>query len=189
MRRVRQGAAIGLACAMLAGCAGHPATAPPSAAERARLLGLLQTGRPVLDCRQACLAEWRRAAPAAVQLDAAGRWSDLAVLVMQTRYQDDLTLYYLGRAAQGMGDTKAAGSYYRQSLQLSGTTIACANLSRLCGGLALPAATLGHLAEVDRALQPPKRRAVRIRPAPAPAAAPADSEAAEGYIEPPPAGH
>lgn len=179
---------IGVACLILLSCKPHPPTVQPTQA-----LDLLRTGRPVLSCRQACLDAWRHAEPKAERLAADANWNDLAVLVIETRYQDDLTLYYLGRAAQGMGYYAAAGSYYRQSLQLSGTSISCADLSRLCGGVSLPQATLRHLAEIDRALNPPKPRPARVRPpaAPAPTPAPGTEEgsgATGGYIEPPPAG-
>jgi len=74
----------------------------------------------------------------AAQLDAATNWDDLAVLVMRSGYQDDLSLYYLGRAAEGRGFYGAAASYYRRSMQLSGTSVSCMNLSHLCGGVTLP---------------------------------------------------
>src|SRR5438067_750828 len=87
----------GLACVTLAGCAGRPAVTPTEA------MAQFQTGQPVLSCREPCLAEWQRAQPQAAQLDAGRQFHDLALLVMRIGYQDDLSLYYLGRAAEGMG--------------------------------------------------------------------------------------
>ncbi|MGH7093656.1 MAG: hypothetical protein ACREFB_09010, partial [Stellaceae bacterium] len=101
-------------------------------------MALIPTGVPVLRCREACLQSWRAAQPAAADLLRGGRWRDLAALLVRVGYQDDLSLYYLARAAQGMGYRDAAATYYRQSIALSGTSISCANLSRLCGGLTLP---------------------------------------------------
>jgi hypothetical protein len=160
MPSARWRGAIVAACLFLAGCApGRLAnmSAPES-------LAALQTGRPVLACREACLAEWQQTQPRAAQLEMSARWSDLAVLVMQTGYQDDLSLYYLGRAADGLGYRSAALSYYRQSMQLSDTSISCRNLSHLCGGLALPAAASQRIAAIDRLLAPPRRPAPRAVP-------------------------
>src|SRR4029077_19728509 len=128
-------------------CAERPVSAKP-----AELLALMQTGRPVLNCREACLAQRRLAQPQMGELDAGGRSEELALLVMRIGYQDDLSLYYLGRAAEGMGYRSAAASYYRQSLQLSGTSISCRYLSRQCGGVALPTTAAARLAAVERML-------------------------------------
>jgi hypothetical protein len=183
---------------ILAGCAATQGRL--SNASTAELVALLQTGRPVLDCREPCLAEWRRVQPQAAQLEASGRWADLAVLVMRTGYQDDLSLYYLGRAAEGLGYRAAAQSFYRQSMQLSGTSIACEHLSGQCGGVVLPTAASRRIAAIDLILSPPPvpRRSPRaprqngIAPvaAPAPAVAPEEPAAAipvEALSPPPPA--
>lgn len=197
----------GLACLAGAGCAVRPSVTP------AESLTLLQTGRPVLSCREPCLAEWQRAQPQAAQLDAGRRFRDLALLVMRVGYQDDLSLYYLGRAAEGMGHRAAAVSYYRQSMQLSGTSISCEHLSRQCGGVSLPRAAAARLAVVERMPNSPRARRIGATqsgleapeasppdaapvetavPAqgpvasPSPAARPAGPGAYE-YIEPPPA--
>jgi len=54
---------IGLACLVPAGCADQRGSITP-----AQSLALLPTGRPVLSCRQACLAEWQRAPPQAARV-------------------------------------------------------------------------------------------------------------------------
>ena len=127
-------AGIGLALMLLCGCAGGGSDNRYANMARPELLAQLQLGRSVLRCREACLSAWREAQPYAARLDASGQWGDLAATVMRTEYQDDLSLYYLGRAAEGLGFYPAAVSYYRQSMELSGTSISCAYLSRLCGG-------------------------------------------------------
>jgi hypothetical protein len=144
---------VGLACLAPAGCAERLGSATP-----AESLALMRTGRPVLNCREACLAEWQRAQPQAAQLDAGERWEELALLVMRIGYQDDLSLYYLGRAAEGMRYRAAAASYYRQSIQLSGTSISCRYLSRQCGGVTLPSTASLRLAAVERIVNPPEPR-------------------------------
>jgi len=186
MRKTWVMGVIGLAGLILAGCGGEGGGRLANTG-RPELLALLQLGRPVLDCREACLDEWHRVQPDAARLDASGQWSDLAVLVMRTGYQDDLSVYYLGRAAEGLGFYVAAASYYRQSVPLSGTAIACANLSRLCGGVALPAAATMRLAAIERKLAPAKpRRARPLAPA-APPATPEPSEAPPAAEVSPPA--
>src|SRR5260221_99659 len=67
---------------MLAGCAEQRA-----GLSTADAVTRLRTGAPMLTCREACVADWRRAQPQAAQLDAAGSWPELAALVIGTGYQ------------------------------------------------------------------------------------------------------
>ena len=201
MRNWHMRGLVGLGCLVLAGCAER--AAPVSQSEA---LSLLRTGRPLLSCREACLDEWRRSQTQVAQLDATAHWPDLAALVLRIGYQDDLSLYYLGRAAEGMGYLGAATSYYQQSTHLAGTSISCERFSRLCGGVALPNAASLRLAAVERELkrrtrQPPRMPATVPsepgEPIPNEAAATAPSDfrkpptsagaGASEYIEPPPA--
>ena len=190
------------ACLALVGCAERADTV-----NSAESLAQLRAGRPLLNCREPCLAEWQRAQPQAAQLDAGARWQDLALLLARTGYQDDLSLYYLGRAAEGLGHREAAAGYYRQSAQLSGSVGSCQSLSRLCGGVTLPRAAALRLAAVERDLNrarprrgepapgpmAPEAGPVELvappaveAPAPRPALRPSGPPATE-YIEPPPA--
>ncbi len=141
------GILMALGCLVLAGCA-----APPAAIDAAGAVARLRTGEPLLSCREACVAAWRTAQPQAAQLVAARRWADLALLLQRIAYQDDLSLYYLGQAAEGLGYPGAAASYYRQSTYLTGTTIACRNLSGTCGGHVFPQAAVARLAMIQRGL-------------------------------------
>jgi hypothetical protein len=210
MSRWVRGGLFALFCLAVAGCATRPAAVTPEQG-----LALLPTGAPVLRCRAACVAQWRASEPQAVRLERDGRWRELAWLVLSVGYQDDLTLYYLGRAAEGLGYPVGALSYYRQSLQISGTSLSCRYASGLCGGLDLPRLLQLHVAKLERELRP-RRRRLRRHPAapeqelPPPAeAAPPPSVAplppqpptapppppplpgpgASEYIEPPPASH
>ena len=171
---------------VLAGCAGKPAeqTGRLAQADRAELLARLQLGQPVLDCREPCLESWKRVQPEAARLDTAGRWDELAVLVIRAGYEDDLSLYYLGRAAAGRGAGAAAARYYRDSMRISGTPAACATLSHLCAGLVFPRAAGERLADAERLLAPPKRR---FRP-PGTPAQPTTSDAAASATSAPLAG-
>lgn len=180
-----------LGCLALGGCIGQSAAPTP-----AQAVALLQSGRPLLSCRQPCLAAWQQAQPQAAQLASLARWAELAALVLRVGYQDDLTLYYLGEAAEGIGNSGAAAGFYRDSIELSGTVNACRYLSRMCGGVALPRAAQLRLAAIDRALnrryRPPERGPRRLAPAePAPGeiAPPAPGETAPpapGDAGPPP---
>jgi len=182
----------------LVGCAERADTV-----NSAESLAQLRAGRPLLNCREPCLAEWQRIQPQAAQLDAGARWQDLALLLVRAGYQDDLSLYYLGRAAEGLGHREAAAGYYRQSAQLSGSVGSCQSLSRQCGGVVLPRAAALRVAAIERELN--RARPRRTEPAPqapeTPAPAPAEVEApppaspilrpsgppSSDYIEPPPA--
>ena len=137
---------IALVGLLLAGCVARHEVTPTE------VISLLQTGQPLLSCREACLAQWRQAEPHAARLAAARQWSELATLLLRIGYQDDLTTYYVGRAAAGMGYKGAAASYYRQSIQLSGTSISCRDLSRLCGSAILPRDASLRLVAIDREL-------------------------------------
>jgi len=168
--------AIALGAALLAGCSTP--SAPSVNVDEAMLL--VQVGRPVLRCRADCLAAWRAAAPQAEQDLARQRWRDLAESLIRVNYQDDLTLYYLGRAAEGLGYPKAAASYYRQSMEFSGTSGSCAYLSRQCGGVTLPRDAALRLATLDNDLN--RARPAR-RPSP-PSASSANPPAAGAEAEP-----
>jgi hypothetical protein len=162
------------ACLALVGCAERSDTVKP-----AQALAQLRAGRALLTCREPCLAEWRGAQPQAAQLDAGARWQDLAMLLTRVGYQDDLSLYYLGRSAEGLGYREAAASYYRQSTQLSGTAGSCQSLSQLCGGMVLPWAARSRLAAIERELNRARPRRTEQAPQgpPMPEAAPAETEA------------
>ena len=105
MRKWCRGGLVATACLALFGCAERADTVKP-----AETLAQLRAGRALVSCRDPCLAEWRRVQPQAAQLDAAAQWQDLAVLLARAGYQDDLSLYYLGRAAEGLAAREAAAA-------------------------------------------------------------------------------
>jgi len=144
--------AVAMVCLGTAGCIQQaPPVSPSEAAAR------VSTGKALLTCRDACLSEWQRLQPQAAQLEAAARWPELAATVLQANYEDDLSLYYLGRAAEGLGYPGAAASYYRQSVRFSGSAAACQYQSRICGGVVLPRAAGMRLAAIDRQISPRRR--------------------------------
>jgi hypothetical protein len=176
---------VGFGGLLLAGCVDQSAAVTPQQA-----LAWVQTGQALLSCREPCLAGWQAAQAQAAQLAAGRRWGDLAALVLRVGYEDDLTLYYLGNAAEGIGYPGAAASYYRQSARLSRTSAACLNLSRSCGGFALPRAAVSRLAVIERELHrkygiagPVPRRSTSVPGEPA-APPEATSEAGIPAVEP-----
>jgi hypothetical protein len=179
MRKWLKTTVAALGGAALGGCAASSPSPPPVNIGQAMLS--LQLGKPVLRCREACLAAWREAEPHAGQLAAKGQWWELAETVIRVGYQDDLTLYYLGRATEGLGYPKAATSYYRQSMELSGTSISCTYMSRQCSGVALPHEASLRLGALDNELNRP--RPAR-RPVPSPGQSPTP-EAPGSEVQPP----
>jgi hypothetical protein len=187
MRKALRGGLLGLGSLILANCAAVEPQGRLAHSDRSELLAMLQLGRQVLDCREVCLDAWKHAQPSAAQLDATAKWDDLAVLVMRNGYEDDLSLYYLGRAAEGRGFSSAAAGYYRRSVELSGTAISCKNLSHLCGGVALPSSASEHLAAAERMLIPHRTRARQPTTSAHPVAAePVVTEDPASAVQPPP---
>ena len=76
-------------------CTMKNANVPPD-----QLISQLRAGQPMLDCSMPSAA-WGgcRTAEAAL-LEATGNWQELALFVIRIGFMDDLTYYYLGRAAQ-----------------------------------------------------------------------------------------
>jgi S1-C subfamily serine protease len=62
-------------------------------------------------------AEWTLYRQNAYDLLAAGKWQDLADLVQRKGINNDLNWYYLGRAAEGLGDIDLARNYYQRSIE------------------------------------------------------------------------
>jgi len=76
-----------------------------------------KSGAAVFDCRVECAlrygsrkSEWKR-------LHDKQQWRDLAISVMQTGYLSDLSYFLLAEAAQGLGLTDAATTYYKRAVE------------------------------------------------------------------------
>jgi hypothetical protein len=125
------------ASATVAGCTMKNASVPP-----AQLMSEFQAGQAVLDCRADCSFAWDQNRQQAAALDATGRWQELAVLVMQVGYMNDLSYYYLGQAAENLGYLQSAEKYYRIAERLSVTDMSChqtaVNTDNMLGTLGLP---------------------------------------------------
>lgn len=62
-------------------------------------------------------AEWTLFRDAAYELLAGGHWRELADLIQRKGINNDLAWYYLGRAAEGVGDNSLARTYYERSIE------------------------------------------------------------------------
>jgi hypothetical protein len=134
------------------------------------LMREFQAGQPMLDCQLDCSGAWGANRQKVKTLDATGRWQDLALLVMQIGYMNDLSYYYLGHAAENLGYWPAAQRYYRIAERLSVTQMSCAqgeaNLAttlvlpaNLCDGYSFPDALYPHLEVVEARLAAPSAAA------------------------------
>jgi hypothetical protein len=95
-------------------------------------------------------------------MNEARQWRDLAVLVMQIGYTNDLTYYYLGRAAEGLGFRDAAKTYYQISGRLTSAGITCtADGAEYCNGQVFPAAAAVELAQLTAPPPAPPRPTTR----------------------------
>jgi hypothetical protein len=148
----------GFLLAATVGCTLKNVNVPP-----ADLMRQVQAGQPMLDCRTECSGAWGQNRQQVRILDATGRWQDLALLVAQVGYMDDLSYYYLGHAAENLGYWQAAQRYYRISERLSVGPMSChqgevnieATLSipaDLCDGYSFPDALYPHLEIVEARL-------------------------------------
>ncbi len=188
---------VGAVASGVGACTMKNAGVPPE-----QLMSELQAGQPVLDCRADCGLAWANNRQQAAVLDATGQWRQLALLVMQIGYMDDLTYYYLGHAAENLGYLQPAERYYRIAEQISVTNMAChqgevdaeAALGipvSECNGYVFPDALYSHLETVESQLAavtgappppptPHKRRVARRPSHPTAAVASAHAGQASG---------
>jgi len=75
-----------------------------------------QHGQIRLDCLYACGFKAGLNLPDMEWFTHAGYWDELALRVMNIGFGNDLTYYYLGRAAEALGHLPAAKTYYELSL-------------------------------------------------------------------------
>jgi hypothetical protein len=107
--------------ASLIACTMQNATVPEDV-----LMNQFQFGTATLNCGASCELAWATQRPQALALYNSGQWRSLALLVMRTGYGNDLSWYYLGRAAQGFSYLNAAQRYYGASESLAASGPACA---------------------------------------------------------------
>lgn len=75
-----------------------------------------KSGTVRLHCESACTLRWSVKSQKLKALHDNKLWMDLANEVRDIDYLSDLSYYYLGRAAEGLGHPEAATTYYRLAL-------------------------------------------------------------------------
>ena len=76
----------------------------------------LKSGTVRLQCESACTLRWNSRSRHLKALHDNKLWTDLANEVRDIDYVSDLSYYYLGRAAEGLGHAEAAATYYKLAL-------------------------------------------------------------------------
>ncbi len=178
---------------LLTGCANKIPVMTPEI--QAQLITQIKSGDAVLDCDIGCSwAYIHNGHNDLAALNAAGNWEGLGVRTMQIGYQLDLTYFYLGRAAEGMGADEAALRFYRVAgaLAVGDNSHKCGTVDiNLCNGVSLPQDIYPRMAAVQADIE---RKELALHPAPAApkkkhkAAAPTSQTAAadNSWITPPP---
>lgn len=93
------------------------------------------SGRIRLDCGFSCSGAWGANRQQANVFYAAERWDLLADQVLRIGFGSDITYFYLGRAAEGLGKIEAAENYYTLG---QASKIHCDSLVNNCDGLDIP---------------------------------------------------
>ena len=99
-------------------------------------------GQIRLDCELSCSGAWGTNKQRVYEIFSAERWTLLADEVMRIGFANDLTYFYLGRAAEGLGKPEAAKNYYALGRV---TPYHCNSIVNNCNGLDVPALTTQRL--------------------------------------------
>ncbi len=154
MRHVR---AIVLAFG-LAGCS--TSVGFHSQADRDAALATFRNGQASLACGNGlgCALGWTPVRPAAERFAQSEQWDNLAEVVLAQGYDIDLTWFYLGLAAEGLGYNDAARVYYQTSMRRTtvGGLSACGG--DLCGPVVLPDDAQRMLAQLATSKPPVAQR-------------------------------
>lgn len=92
-------------------------------------------GKAVLDCGLICAGRYGFNRLEIKALYDSQQWTELSDRVMSIGFQIDQTWFYLGRAAEGLGHSEAARTYYNRGLAESHK---CKGSKNLCDGLEFP---------------------------------------------------
>ena len=115
-----------------------------------------QAGQVLLSCETQCQPTWSAGFNRLMDLYASGQWQSLADSIMGIGYMSDLSYFFLGAAAEGLGYPDAALAYYQLSASLSNdTTLShhCRNSVEGCGGIDLGALLPQKLAALSQPQQ------------------------------------
>ena len=130
---------------------------------RATHLTELASGKTRLSCETTCLIAWSSASKKIKALHDNKLWEDLAVEVSKIGYASDLTYFYLGRAAAGLGHTDAAKNFYRLGLS---QTQHCDGWLSSCEGFEFPSDLRVQLANLSSIKKPAIVATPRVEPPP-----------------------
>jgi S1-C subfamily serine protease len=99
----------------LFGCAHETTPRVPHVASTSPAIEL-RSGSIRLNCESLCALRWKANSQHLKALHDNKLWTDLSNQVRDLDHLSDLSYYYLGRAAEGLGHTDAAMVYYRLAL-------------------------------------------------------------------------
>lgn len=109
--------------------------------------------KAILDCTGfICAGRWGANRAEAKSFYSQEMWPELVAVVLKVGFPSDMTYFYLGRAAEGMGFLDAASSYY----SLAPHALKCAGLINNCDGLEPSSETRDRHAQVRQQLQTEK---------------------------------
>lgn len=104
------------------------------------------SGTVVLTCSSiGCASTWGANITRMRSLYDSRQWDALAQNIISINFANDLTYYYLGRAAEGKGYFSAAANYYRAS----SAAMKCAGIFNVCNGLDVPNLAAARLKIVE----------------------------------------
>lgn len=125
---------VAVATSLLYGCASS-GIQTPAGEQVTNVIAAFERGEARLTCEVSCSGAWGATRKEAKMLHDQGLWSDLAIEVAKVGFKADQTYFYLGRAAEGLGHTEAARTYYKLGLASS---FKCAGIFNNCDGLVFP---------------------------------------------------
>ena len=111
---------------------------------------VFQHGDVRLRCGPSCAFAWGSNRAQLSALYQAQLWKDLALKVSDVNFEADLSYFYLGKAAEGLGFNSAANIYYRLS---NATRYKCPESQ--CSGIVLPKEANAGLARITPQLSAP----------------------------------
>jgi tetratricopeptide (TPR) repeat protein len=129
----------------LTACATIPSSGVRYETNRAELTDDFKNGNARLGCGVNCAATFAYNRSTLKRYYDQDLWNDLAVNVLGIGYGSDISYFYLGRAAEGLGYITAADTYYRLSLA---SELKCVVVVDVCEGFAFPRDAESRLADI-----------------------------------------
>jgi hypothetical protein len=99
------------------------------------IMPAFQKGEIRLACGIACSGTFGANRAKLIQLQNQELWRDIAITTSEIGFDSDLSYYFLGRAAEGLGYYDAAEIYYDLALS---SLVSCNPMGNVCNGLVFP---------------------------------------------------